>query len=536
MIGALLDGRYKVLEKVGEGGMAVVYKALDTRTDHLVAVKFLQEKFQDNEQITQSFKREALAAKKMSHHNIVNLIDVGEEKGCPYIVIEYVNGVTLKDLIFAKGKLDVHTAVEVMLRILAALDHAHKNHIIHRDIKSQNVLVGEGHVKVADFGIARMTNTKEDKPQEKTVLGSVHYFSPEQARGEGGSEQSDLYSAGIVFYEMLTGVLPFDGEQVDEIARKHLDEVPKSVRLFSSDIPVAIEQVVMRALNKSPEDRYHSAEEMANALLAAREQGKENKDNSHVSGRKRARIFISRHARHYLLVAGTAAFIILTLFWGGRAIVRRVVNYTKVPYLLGETEEDARRLAEKSHLKVEVVRQSCNQKAGTVALQSYDHGHTLKKGDTILITISTGPQEKVVPHLIGLSRVEAEAELRTFGLHMLVTETKMDSSPIGTVLTQNPLADWTLSQGEIVQVTLSGGQMTMPDIHGRSRQDAIRLLQLSGLPIEKIRVDEVEIKDPGLFEKVADQLPEAGTELMPGGDDTVVVLAVYVQNKKEFSP
>jgi beta-lactam-binding protein with PASTA domain len=141
-----------------------------------------------------------------------------------------------------------------------------------------------------------------------------------------------------------------------------------------------------------------------------------------------------------------------------------------------------------------------------------------------------------VPHLIGLSRVEAEAELRTFGLHMLVTEIKMDSSPIGTVLTQNPLADWTLSQGEIVQVTLSGGQMTMPDIHGRSRQDAIRLLQLSGLPIEKIRVDEVEIKDPGLFEKVADQLPEAGTALMPGGDDTVVVLAVYVQNKKEFSP
>jgi serine/threonine-protein kinase len=236
------------------------------------------------------------------------------------------------------------------------------------------------------------------------------------------------------------------------------------------------------------------------------------------------------------LVAGTAAFIILTLFWGGRAIVRRIVNYTKVPYLLGETEEGARRLAEKSHLKVEVIRQSCNQKAGTVALQSYDHGHTLKKGDTILITISTGPQEKVVPHLIGLSRVEAEAELRTFGLHMLVTEIKMDSSPIGTVLTQNPLADWTLSQGEIVQVTLSGGQMTMPDIHGRSRQDAIRLLQLSGLPIEKIRVDEVEIKDPGLFEKVADQLPEAGTALMPGGDDTVVVLAVYVQNKKEFSP
>ncbi|HHT15000.1 MAG TPA: protein kinase [Clostridiales bacterium] len=533
MIGKLLDGRYKVLEKIGEGGMAVVYKAQDTRTDHIVAVKFLREKFHDNQQIRESFKREALAAKKMSHHNIVNLIDVGEESDDPYIVIEYVHGATLKDLIFDKGKLDVHTAVEVMLRILAALDHAHKNHIIHRDIKSQNVLVGEGHIKVADFGIARMTNTREENDKEKLVLGSVHYFSPERARGEGGSEQSDIYSAGVVFYEMLTGVLPFDGEQVDEIARKHLDEMPKSVRLFSPDVPPAIDRVVMRALNKNPEDRYHSAEEMANALIEARIQSQKRKEDKI---EKKSRRNISRHVRHHIIVGVTAAFTILVLFFGGRAIIRRVVNHTTVPYLLGETEENARRLAEKSYLKVKFIYQSSNQKAGTVALQSYDHGYSLKKGETILVTISTGPKEKVVPYLIGLSQVEAEALLRTYGLHMLVEETKMDITPIGTVLSQNPPAEWNLSQGEIVQVTLSGGQMTMPDVQGENRQDAIRLLQLCGLPIEKIRVDEVETKDQTLFEKVEVQSPEAGSVFMPGGEDTEVVLAVYVETKTEFSP
>ena len=173
MIGKLLDGRYKVLEKIGEGGMAVVYKAQDTRTDHIVAVKFLREKFHDNQQIRESFKREALAAKKMSHHNIVNLIDVGEESDDPYIVIEYVHGATLKDLIFDKGKLDVHTAVEVMLRILAALDHAHKNHIIHRDIKSQNVLVGEGHIKVAD--LARPYDQYQENDKENCAGFGVFF-------------------------------------------------------------------------------------------------------------------------------------------------------------------------------------------------------------------------------------------------------------------------------------------------------------------------------------------------------------------------
>ena len=241
MIGRVLDGRYELVEFVGKGGMALVYKAVDQRTHHDVAVKILRPEFNNDEEFLSRFEREAIAASKMSHHNIVNLLDVGLDGDCRYLVMEYVEGKTLKEIIQERGPLPPATAAQIAIRILSALQHAHKNGIIHRDIKPQNILVhSEGHIKVADFGIARVAGSHTISKAD-SVMGSVHYFSPEQAQGDDVTFASDIYSVGVVMYEMMTGYVPFDGETPVAVV-----EGPTTTTLydlqprFSSTAPIAL--------------------------------------------------------------------------------------------------------------------------------------------------------------------------------------------------------------------------------------------------------------------------------------------------------
>lgn len=222
MIGEILENRYELTDFIGKGGMALVYLAKDHRTGHAVAVKILRPEYNDNKEFLDRFDREAAAASKMTHHNIVNLLDVGISGNCRYLVMEYVKGKTLKDVIAEKGSLPEDVAAQICIRILSALQHAHNNKIIHRDIKPQNILVhSDGHIKVADFGIARLADSSTHAMQDG-VMGSAHYISPEQAKGENVSFASDIYSVGVVLYEMLTGKVPFDGDSAVMIAMQHI--------------------------------------------------------------------------------------------------------------------------------------------------------------------------------------------------------------------------------------------------------------------------------------------------------------------------
>ena len=267
----VLAGRYVLVEQIGVGGMAIVYRAIDRNTGHSVAVKVLKPEFNRDAEFVSRFQREAEAASKMIHHNIVNLLDVGMDGDNRYLIMEYVRGKTLKEVIQEKGRISAPTAVQIAIRILSALQHAHQNGIIHRDIKPQNILMNaDGHVKVADFGIARMANSST-LTRGDSVMGSVHYFSPEQAQGQGTDVTSDLYSVGVTLYEMLTGRVPFDGDSPVAIAMQHLHAQPDPIQRFAPDVPDAICHVCLKAMEKNPQYRYHSAREMASELRMALE-------------------------------------------------------------------------------------------------------------------------------------------------------------------------------------------------------------------------------------------------------------------------
>ncbi len=262
MIGKVLGNRYEIIEKIGGGGMALVYKAKCRLLNRFVAVKVLRAEFTEDEEFVKKFKRESQAAASLSHPNIVGIYDVGMEDNVYYIVMEYIKGQTLKDLIKKKGALGVDFATNIAIQISSALEHAHKNHIVHRDIKSHNIMIREDNsVKVTDFGIARaissstITNTGN-------VIGSVHYFSPEQARGGYTDEKSDIYSLGIVMYEMMTGRLPFEGETPIAVALKHIQEEALKPTSINTRIPKSMEDIIQKCIEKDVNNRYSSMSEI----------------------------------------------------------------------------------------------------------------------------------------------------------------------------------------------------------------------------------------------------------------------------------
>ena len=260
-IGMLIADRYEILEKVGTGGMADVYKSKDHTLNRFVAVKVLKQEFSENANFVSKFRVEAQAAAGLMHPNIVNVYDVGEEKGIYYIVMELVDGITLKNYIAKKGNLGYKEAVTIALQVSMGLEAAHRNHIIHRDIKPQNIIISrEGKVKVTDFGIAKAATSDTIT---SNVMGSVHYTSPEQARGGFSDEKSDVYSLGVTLFEMLTGEVPFDGESTVAIAIRHIQEPMPSPRKLNPDMPYSVDQIVLKCCEKSPDRRYQNMQELA---------------------------------------------------------------------------------------------------------------------------------------------------------------------------------------------------------------------------------------------------------------------------------
>ncbi len=524
MIGQVLAERYQILSRIGEGGMAVVFLAKDLRTGHDVAVKFLRPEFRENPDFLTRFQREATAASKMTHHNIVNLLDVGGGDEHPYIVIEYVDGKTLKDIIRERQRLPQEVACQIAIRILSALQHAHQAGIIHRDIKPQNILVNQkGYIKVSDFGIARMVgaNTATIVDAENTVMGSVHYFSPEQARGDTATVLSDLYSVGVVLYEMLTGHVPFDGETSVAIALQHVQAKPRPVREMAPEVAPSVEAVVMQALEKEGARRFHTALEMAQALkIALQSPEKEITLDTPVLAMENGKRPLTastrkRRLRERVATAAISLLVLAVLAVGSFVIYQEVVSRTRAPYVLHTMEQDARREIEKAGLRPEVARQASTEQVGMVIGVSHDFDYPMKRGDTLLITVSSGPSEqKAVPDVEDMLYEDAKAEAERVGLNLLQVDRVMNPARPGTVLSQQPERGTMMDFGGIVQVVISGGEVVVPDLVGQVYQDHAALITSLGLVVEKL--EEVPMQDETQAGRVAAQQPQAGTRVMSG--------------------
>lgn len=542
----ILADRYRLIEQIGMGGMAIVYRAIDQRTGHSVAVKVLKPEFNKDAEFVGRFQREAEAASRMTHHNIVNLLDVGMDGENRYLVMEYVQGKTLKELIREKGRINPNVAAQITIRILSALQHAHQNGIIHRDIKPQNILVhADGHIKVADFGIARMANSST-LTRNDTVMGSVHYFSPEQASGQAANVTSDLYSVGVVLYEMLTGRVPFDGDSTVAVAMQHLHARPTPIETIAPEVPLAICHVAMMAMEKNPKYRYQSAREMAAELRMAIEgrtdqmqprlvekvpaqpvpQGMPmNQGKAMTMGTAAMKRKPRKNNRALILTIVTTLVVLAGLYIGGIAIYEKVVNSVPVPDFVGLEITSAQRSASRAGLKAEVVEiNHPNISVGTVILQAPEVDTTLRKGDSVVLTVSKGPAMQSVPELTGMTINDAITAAQAYGLTITVVERVVSTDvQADFVINQTPKASESCKAGDIIQVTVSGGAVFVPNVAGQSMAQAQASLTASNLTMSSA-VTYVETTDEILHGTVASQTPAADSQVVQG---TKVALTVY---------
>ena len=544
----ILANRYRLTEQSGMGGMAIVYRAVDLRTGHNVAVKVLRPEYNEDSEFISRFQREAEAASKMTHHNIVNLLDVGMDGENRYLVMEYVQGKTLKTVIQERGKLSPALAGQIAIRILSALEHAHRNGIVHRDIKPQNILVhADGHIKVADFGIARIANsstlTKGDN-----VMGSVHYFSPEQAKGEGANATSDLYSTGVVLYEMLTGKVPYDGDNPVAVAMQHLHATPVPIQNLAPDVPPALVRVCMKAMEKNPAMRYQTARDMAADIRAALENRPERpvypekelevqqpkpqmvKDDAAKpqlsdTGRNKTRNTKRNRTWTIIMTSVLGLILVAVLFFGIRAIFDRVVTTATVPSVTGLDVNDAKALLEREGLKYkELYVDSDDVKVNLVMYQNPEADTVVRKDDTVLISVSSGPAQLSMPDVVGMKIEDAKALLQSYGFTQMTLYPVLNGDyAIGTVVSQTPAANDKADKETPVSISYSGGKTTVPQLKNLTLAEAESLLKQSQLRINPVLtyVDTRNAKDHG---KITVQSPAENLDVML---DSEVALSVY---------
>ncbi len=536
--GKILADKYRIESLIGSGGMADVYKAVQLSTQRPVAVKVLKEEFRNNAEFVRRFQREAQAVLTLSHENIVRSFDVGEDQNCYYIVLEYVQGQTLKEMIQKDGPMDARTAIHLGAQVLDALAHAHARGIIHRDVKPQNVIVTrKNRAKLADFGIARDVGASTMTFAGSTVLGSVHYLSPEQASGEPVTEASDVYSMGIVLYEMVTGEVPFKGENSVSVALKHLQEDVKPPSLLVPNLPRALNDVIVKATRRDPQDRYESAKQMRHDLLRVlkepqgtfvqltrKKPARKNKDN----GRTRNRRVIARIA---IAVAAIVAFIVAIFLVSRSAIdtMHASSNTEYVPKLTEKTLEEAQETARLRGYTIDVTSWEADPEvaAGVVLYQDPAPGSLAASGSAIRLTVSSGMEAPTVPNLYGMTLAGAMERLHELGLSVGAVEYQISSEPVGTVIKQDPVEGTEVVLGDEVRIFLSGEPdegVEMPEITQKSLVDVLAILSERGFDNIRVRLDQEERKDGTEQNTVLTQLPATGERVR---SDTVVELTVY---------
>jgi beta-lactam-binding protein with PASTA domain/tRNA A-37 threonylcarbamoyl transferase component Bud32 len=576
LINTIFDGRYRILRKLGSGGMASVYLAEDEDLGRRVAIKILNDRYANDDLFIERFRREAKSAAGLSHPNIVSIYDRGEAEGTYYIAMEVIEGRSLKELILTQGALPVDTSIGFAKQLLEALRFAHRHGIIHRDIKPHNVLVSaeqrlkadEPRLKVTDFGIAR--HGASQMTEAGSIMGTAQYLSPEQARGAPVTAASDLYSAGVVLYEMLTGKVPFSGDSAVEIAMKHVNELPKPPSALRAEVPPELDKVVLRALSKQPEDRYQSAEEFvedlerveaglpishatataATALLAAPLAG----DRTEVlSADGPTRVVPpppplppprrpvyppampydepprrKRRWLPWLLVLLLLAGAVLAGWWVYDQIQSQLDASAPVavPNVVGLERELAVERIEGAELEAEVEeRPSTDVAEGIVIEQSPPGGSRISRGDTVTIVVSTGPRIVVVPRVVGLEFGEATQVLEAAGLTWRRTNVFSERPP-GVVNSQNPRPNTEVEEGTEILLRVSRGveDVTVPNVVGMTRENATATLESADFEVSV--VEAASDTPAGL---VTAQSPAGGTDA-PRGSTVQITVSTGPEN------
>ncbi|MBQ3466658.1 MAG: Stk1 family PASTA domain-containing Ser/Thr kinase [Firmicutes bacterium] len=524
----VLANRYELFERVGEGGMSVVYKAKDRLLNRFVAIKILKPEFISDQKFIESFRRESQNAASMSHPNIVNIYDVGREGNIHYIVMELIEGRALSDYIREQGPMAYPKVIALSKQIASALAFAHKNHIIHRDVKPHNVMITpNGTAKITDFGIAKAVNAATIVDNTDGIVGSVHYFSPEQARGGYVDEKSDIYSLGIVMYEMLTGQVPFDGDNPVNIALQHINSEMTPPSKLVDGVPPALEHIIMKCCDKYPVNRYASADDLiealnnlefvgsvvGNSVLMGSGTGRETtrirpqKNKGPIAGNpdydsgedeeyeepegRKKKEKNKKNNKRIILIAAIAAAVILALiavlhFIGGEEI--------EAPDFKGMTMQQAQDMAEQMDIKVkegeEVISDEVDK--GLIVSQTPEPGQTIKTGSTVTVNISKGLGDGSVPDLTGKMKDDLSEYLEAAGFKLGAVTTKSSDQPEGTVLSQNPKAGSEVEKGTAIDVVVSDGskaKATVPYLVGKSLSEAQGELAAAGLSAGKVSYD-----------------------------------------------
>jgi len=525
--------RYRATEKIGSGGMADVYKAVDETLGRTVAIKVLHAHYATDPGFVARFRQEAQAAANLSHPNIVNIYDWGRDDDTYYIVMEYVRGTDLKALIGQNGPLDPFKAAEYCAQVCAALSVAHGYDIIHRDIKPHNiVLTPDGTIKVMDFGIARAGNTT--MTQTGSVLGTAHYVSPEQAQGRPLAATSDLYSLGVVLYELTTGELPFNGDSPVAVALKQVNEEPVPPRAIDPDLPPSLEAVILRAMQKNPQDRYASAEEMRRDLtrvasgrmveapIAMGTSPDETSVMPAVAASSRVRA-VPRKKNPWPWIALIAGLLLLGI---GAAWAFGLFESTPkvvVPEVVGMTENEAVDALTAVELTVgPIERTFSDEPSGTVLSQSPEPGVELEVAGEVKLTVSKGKELFGVPDFVGMTESDALQALRDAGLELDTIKREFNKGvPDGQVFKQDPVAGANVPAGSLVTIFVSKGTelAKVPDVVGQKQGEAKTALEKAGFSVKVVD----EASDTVATGLVIRQSPDGGVSIDAGSQVTIVI-------------
>ena len=578
-IGKKLDGRYEITELIGIGGMADVYKAVDIMEDRTVAVKILKNEYSENEEFLRRFRNESKAIAVLSHPNIVKIYDVGFSDEIQYIVMEYIDGITLKEFIEQQGVLRWKDAIHFITQVLRALQHAHDRGIVHRDIKPQNIMLfSDGTIKVMDFGIARFSRSDGKTLSDKTI-GSVHYISPEQARGDITDEKSDIYSVGVMLYEMLTGKKPFDAENPVAVALMHMQEVAKNPREIISTIPEPLEEIVYHAMERNPSRRYQSASEMMKDIETFKhnpdvifgyrtindidthksrestiffnpvKNDESNSDNSDIidvdpnlpadtynnyypnddyyydddegPARKRSYVVPILSAVTVAVVI-IASVVILFMIIKSDAFGSNT-NKVEIPNFIGQSIVDAKN-EYGDKLKFIIEEEYNNDYSKNIIFeQDIPQGTIKKESSEIKVKVSKGPKTSVVPDLKNQTYEAAKSRLESLNLVPVQSLRYDDDVVEGRVINTNPEANEEVPQGSSITVFVSSGplqtKVKVPSLVGRTEDDARALLEENKLKCEVTEVDTDEVEKG----KVVSQSISKGTNV---ARDTVITIGV----------